>query len=301
MEGLEIIKIYLNTFGYISIDNDTTFDKQKLDSKQDIKTDGFRFCEFHGGIEKDLRTHNKNIFNMKDNRYGKYCKIILVSPAGAEGINLNNVRQVHIVEPYWNETRIEQVIGRAVRFCQHKDLPMDERKVDIFRYKMIRKNGKSTSDEFIENHSKQKHNLLSSFIDTVKEAAVDCKLFSAHNMMNGNYNCFQFNQESLFEPNIGPAYNIKLEYDTRYDNGSNSLFSELRRIKVRSISVVKKLSDSTFSDIIKCWVDDDTGIVYDHELDFPLGKLLRDENGSYVYYNDNYVLEQVINIPSSYQ
>jgi SNF2 family DNA or RNA helicase len=71
----------------------------------------------------------------------------MISPAGAEGINLRNVRQVHIMEPYWNEVRIEQVIGRAIRQCIHKDLPMEERNVDVFRYKMIRKSKKETSDE----------------------------------------------------------------------------------------------------------------------------------------------------------
>ena len=97
---------------------------------------------------------------MKSNRYGKHCKIMMISPAGAEGINLNNVRQVHILEPYWNEVRIEQVIGRAVRQCHHRDLPMNERTVDVFRYKMVRKNEKETSDEIMEKISRRKNNLL---------------------------------------------------------------------------------------------------------------------------------------------
>lgn len=33
--------------------------------------------------------------------------IIMISSAGAEGINLLNTRQVHIMEPHWNEVRIE--------------------------------------------------------------------------------------------------------------------------------------------------------------------------------------------------
>ena len=79
-----------------------------------------------------------------------------------------NVKQVHVLEPYWNEVRIEQVIGRAVRQCHHKDLPLKERTVDVFRYKMIRnklvdktkpdikKIKLETSDEFMENISRKK-------------------------------------------------------------------------------------------------------------------------------------------------
>ena len=62
---------------------------------------------------------------------------MLISPAGTEGLSLKNVRQVHIMEPYWNEVRITQMIGRGVRQCSHKDLPMEERHVDIYRYKSV--------------------------------------------------------------------------------------------------------------------------------------------------------------------
>jgi SNF2 family DNA or RNA helicase len=92
---------------------------------------------------------------MKENKTGDLIKIILISPAGAEGINLRNCRQVHIIEPYWNEVRIEQVIGRAIRQCHHADLPLDQRTVDVFRYKMVRQNGKETSDEMMENISRK--------------------------------------------------------------------------------------------------------------------------------------------------
>ena len=49
----------------------------------------------------------------------------------ASCLNLENIRQVHVMEPYWHEIRIEQVIGRAIRFCSHKNLPLNERYVDI--------------------------------------------------------------------------------------------------------------------------------------------------------------------------
>ena len=42
-------------------------------------------------------------------------QIMIISSAGAEGISLKCVRQVHILEPYWNYVRLDQVLGRAIR------------------------------------------------------------------------------------------------------------------------------------------------------------------------------------------
>lgn len=298
MEGLQILKIYLRFFGFEDIDQDSQFDKSKLDPVKPLEKDGLRWCEFHGGIEKDVRKLNKDIFNMKDNRYGKYCKIIMISPAGAEGINLNNVRQVHIMEPYWNEVRIEQVIGRALRFCQHKDLPQEERKVDVFRYKVVRKSGKETTDEKMEDISRKKNNLLLSFIEAVKEAAVDCELFKAHNMMGSKYKCFQFNEESLFEKPVGPAFQNKIDYDLKIDNGSNAKDSNRIKIKVRKIKAVKRVDENSYSNDDTYWLNEDTGVVYDFILNYPVGKLDKDENNQYrMLENDVYIIGEVIDIP----
>ena len=296
MEGLEVFKIYLSYFGFIGLVEDSEFSSNNM-TKKTSRT-GYRFTEFHGGIEKDLREKNRKIFNSKDNRYGDIIKIIMISPAGAEGITLKNVRQVHIMEPYWNEVRIEQVIGRAIRQCVHVDLPMEERTVDVFRYKMIRENGKITTDEKMENISRKKNNLLMSFIEATKEVAVDCELFKAHNMMGSKYNCFKFNEESLFENNIGPAYSRKIEYDNKMDDGLNSKDSVKMRVKVRKIKVVKKIDENNFSEVINAWYYDKNNTVYDVDLDFPIGKLEVDSSGSLIRLDkDTYIMEKVINIP----
>jgi ribosomal protein L32E len=298
MEGLEILKIYLSFFGFVDIDQDKEFDKNNLDPKSKLKKDGLRWCEFHGGIDKDTRRINKEIFNKSDNKYGKYCKIIMISPAGAEGISLSNVRQVHIVEPYWNEVKIEQVIGRALRFCQHKDLPLDERKVDVFRYKMIRKNGKATTDEKMEDISRKKNNLLLSFIEAVKESAVDCELFKAHNMMGSKYKCFMFNEDALFEKPIGPAYQNKIDYDLKSDNGTNAKNSSRIKVKVIKIKAAKKVDENSYSKDIDVWFNEETGVVYDYQLDYPIGRISKDLDGNFLKLeNDIYIIDDVLDIP----
>lgn len=298
MEGLQLLKVFLSFFGFLSIDDDKDFNKDDLQPEKKLEKDGLRYCEFHGGVERDMRKINKDIFNKSENKYGKYCKIIMISPAGTEGINLNNVRQVHIVEPYWNEVRIEQVIGRALRFCQHKDLPQEERKVDVFRYKMVRNNKKITTDEKMEDISRKKNNLLLSFIDAVKEAAVDCELFKAHNMMGSRYKCFQFNENALFEEPIGPAFMNNIDNDQKIDNGMNSKESNRIKIKVLKIKAVKKIDENSYSQEQYYWFNEDSGVVYDLDLNFPVGRIDKDTNNNFIKLdNEIYIIVDVINIP----
>jgi superfamily II DNA or RNA helicase len=46
-------------------------------------------------------------------------KIIFISKAGSEGIDLKNTNSIIILEPSWNENTIEQIIGRGVRYKSH--------------------------------------------------------------------------------------------------------------------------------------------------------------------------------------
>lgn len=295
MEGLQIFKIYLKYFGFESLSN-------KLSG-----IDNFRYTEYHGGIDAKQRALNLEQFNAKENKYGNICKIMMISPAGAEGIGLLNIRQVHLMEPYWHEVRIIQMIGRAIRMCSHKDLPMNERHVDIYRYKSVRSNdGKWTTDQYIEDLARSKEGLIQSFLDAMKEVAVDCDLNKSHNLLAQDYKCFKFDETSLFDDQIGPAYKEDIHDDITMNNGSNNfLKSQTIRIKVLKIKAVKQLSDDNQFDIkIKYskneyyWYNPITGIVYDYELYFVVGKIgYDDDNLPKKLDKDTYIIDKLVPIP----
>lgn len=80
-------------------------------------------------------------FNDPSNKYGQNITVIFITMAGAEGISLYNVRQVHVMEPFWNKVKIDQVIGRARRIGSHSNLPPgneqgrnNQRKVHVYQY-----------------------------------------------------------------------------------------------------------------------------------------------------------------------
>ena len=294
MEGLQIFKIYLKYFGFSALDT----------KKSGV--DNFRYSEYHGGIEPKQRVINLELFNDKENKHGSVCKIMMVSPAGAEGLNLLNVRQVHLMEPYWHEVRMIQMIGRAVRMCSHKDLPQAERHVSVFRYKSVRGNGgKWTTDQYIEDMARGKEGLIQSFLDAMKEVAIDCVLNKNHNSLIQDYKCFQFDEQSLFDDQIGPAYKEDIFDDMRMDNGSNSLRSQTIRIKIIKISAVKQMSPPNtdaskirYSKHDNYWYNPETGIVYDFELHYPIGKIAYDDdNLPKKLDKDTYIIDKLIPIP----
>jgi len=113
------------------------------------------------------------------NRNGSIIKVILITAAGAEGIDLKFIRQVHVMEPWYNINRIEQIIGRAVRNFSHKDLPFEQRNVQIFLYAtLLRKEKKDIEalDMYIYRLAEKKALKIGRVTRALKESAVDCLL-----------------------------------------------------------------------------------------------------------------------------
>ena len=283
MEGLQIFKVYMKYFGYTEFGKETGVDYH-------------RYTEFAGSMDREVRDNNLKAYNESRNLDGSRIRIILISPAGSEGISLRNVRQVHVMEPYWNEVRIEQLIGRAIRQCSHKDIPIDERNVEIFRYNAISPNNDMTTDQEIQELSLVKSNLIDSFLLPVKEVAIDCELFKEHNMIDGEYNCFKFNEKSYFDQYISPAYKEDIFFDKKIDNGSNSINSVTKKVKVIRIKAVNK-ENGQLTEPFDCWYNPDTSIVYDYELKYPFAKIKKSGELPIKIDKNTYILDNNIVIP----
>jgi hypothetical protein len=124
------------------------------------------------GTKEEIRA----VYNRKDNLNGSKIKILLGSPSIKEGVSLTAVKQVHVLEPYWNTKRLDQVIGRASRFCSHKDLEEDKRVVKVYIYIATHQDEPETVDQYIQRLSHHKNKLVLEFEKALKEVAVDCRL-----------------------------------------------------------------------------------------------------------------------------
>jgi len=93
-----------------------------------LKKSKIPYGVFTGKIKKKERDQM-----VRDYNDGK-LKALLVSSAGGEGLDLKGTRQIQILDPHWNNEKIEQVIGRGIRYKSHDHLPKDQRKVNVERY-----------------------------------------------------------------------------------------------------------------------------------------------------------------------
>ena len=59
---------------------------------------------------------------------------LLLSGAGSEGLDLKGTRSIQLMEPHWNNSRLNQVIGRGIRYKSHEHLPADDQNVRVMRY-----------------------------------------------------------------------------------------------------------------------------------------------------------------------
>lgn len=87
---------------------------------------GIKYKIISGSISQKERIQSVKDFN--DNK----LQVLILTKAGGEGLDLKEVRNVIIVDPPWNPAGLEQIIGRAIRYKSHVNLPESQRVVDIY-------------------------------------------------------------------------------------------------------------------------------------------------------------------------
>ena len=84
-----------------------------------------------GKLTPNLRKELEGVTNRR-NSDGRDVKVVIVTRAGSEGLDFSFIRQMHILDPWYNLNRTEQIIGRAVRNKSHCVLPYEKRNTEIF-------------------------------------------------------------------------------------------------------------------------------------------------------------------------
>jgi len=144
-----------------------------------------RFAIWTGDQHPAFKEEIKAVFNNKNNQDGSQIKVILASPSAKEGVSFLRVQEVHIIEPYWNWSRLDQIIGRAIRFCSHKDVNRNKQLVKVYIYLAVHSKIGKTVDERIMQMAIRKKLLNSEFERAIKESAIDCELFKNANVYPG--------------------------------------------------------------------------------------------------------------------
>jgi SNF2 family DNA or RNA helicase len=127
-------------------------------------------------IPFDIITGDSSIEERKqivDDYNENKIKVLLITMAGSEGLDLKETRQVILFEPVWNPSTEEQIIGRAVRRNSHASLPLKERRVDVYKLLMVTPFGQKTVDHTLTNIINNKINMIEDANKIIKKLSIE--------------------------------------------------------------------------------------------------------------------------------
>lgn len=219
----------------------------------------FKFAFFENNFTQDQKDSILNVFNSKANKNGDLIKIFIGSPATSEGVNFKNIRQLHILDPHWNYSKLDQIIGRAIRFNSHEFLDKKYRNVEIYKYASVSKLGKFSIDLFKYELSLEKDHAIKEVEYILKNLAIDCHINKiSHNKKYDysrvcqyktcNYEC---KTDTFKSKKIDTStYNLKTHSKEEYTSIKNEIISLFKKYKILSISdILNKINSSIPSNI----------------------------------------------------
>lgn len=204
-------------------------------------------------IPEDKQRILDNVYSNIENREGKYIKFVLGSKVMNEGISLKNVAEVHILDVYFNLGRVDQVIGRAIRYCSHYKIINDEYRfpeVKVYKYAITMKN-KITTEEELYRKAEKKYMLIKKVERSLKEIAFDCPLNKSGNSfpeeLSHYQNCIPPNQPNPDNKIVCPAICDYMQCDFKCDETLlNEKYFDEEKKRYKKISR-EELDYTTFS------------------------------------------------------
>jgi len=157
--------------------------------KARLKKEKIPFLHITGDVSMKVRAETVRQYNRGA------IKVLMISKAGGEGLDLKKTRNVIVMEPAWNESTHMQVIGRAVRKGSHSDEPASRRHVNIYRLFHIKPDeqafykkaatelwerhpipgSKLSVDLYLRNIAYSKQEKIEEFMDKIKRLSIERK------------------------------------------------------------------------------------------------------------------------------
>lgn len=140
-----------------------------------LERDKIPYGIFHGSIPTAKRQQA-----LQDYNEGK-LRALLLGPAAAEGISTKGTSLIQLLDPHWNESRLQQAKGRGLRFDSHDGLPEELKNVAVQRYLnqseepgmarkyLFGKKRERTGDEVLERLTGEKEQFNEKFRNLLRE------------------------------------------------------------------------------------------------------------------------------------
>lgn len=162
-EGVIPVALAIESMGYENINGNL------LSSE----SSSLKYCLITGESNHASTVANINLINSVENKNGDKIKVVIITEAASEGVDFSNIRQIHIMDPWWHLNRNEQIIGRGIRLCSHKKLPFEQRNAQIFLYVSFI-GDQEGFEYYLYRYAEDKASKIGKVARLLKENAMDC-------------------------------------------------------------------------------------------------------------------------------
>jgi len=119
--------------------------------------------------------------NSESNSRGDAIRVIVCTDVVKEGVDFKNVREIHILEPWYNESKQSQIIGRGIRMFSHESHDPDQRNVTVYKHCCVYPaDSKGIIDESLDYYTfktqQQNTKRIREIEGILKSNAIDCSL-----------------------------------------------------------------------------------------------------------------------------
>lgn len=193
-----------------------------------------------------FKTSNEELISKINSETEHRVKVIVCTDIVKEGVDFKNIRQIHILEPWYNESKLTQIIGRGARMCSHITSIEQQRNVTIFKHCCIskaKKNGKlmESFDYYTYKKSQQNLNKIKEIEKILQSNSIDCHFNNERQKLG------QKRQTDTHINMLGET--VSIEVDDTSEN-STCAYDELK-LKSSDIHIVEHDVETTILKIQK--------------------------------------------------
>jgi hypothetical protein len=190
---------------------------------------------------------------------GEKVRVIVTTPRISEGVNFRYVRQVHVLDPWWNMSRIEQVIGRALRTCSHQALPFEQQNCSVYLHVVRSDTEHECFDEYTYRTKVEEKGIkIAKVRRLLEESAMDCPIQVSLNTLPDDWKNLQIPQRRsegseevnlLLKDMMSPLFSNDAPAQCRVKA------SEPEEGYVRPLSTYFDVRDEVFAKLGKMFID----------------------------------------------
>lgn len=205
---------------------------------------------------------NRALDRVKDirNSDGSDVRVIIASKKVSEGVDFRFVRQIHVLDPWYNMSRIEQILGRGMRTFSHSSLPFEHQNCTVYLHACVYPDSdQETIDETIyREYSEKKAIQIAKIKKVIMESAMDCDLQQGINNLPEDWRNLKIPQTRSQDNKVLNLTLFEMSAPTFEDTVTDIVCRTIKDTEdknhVRPLSAILDIRDEVFDKLLKVFL-----------------------------------------------